>query len=95
MTLIVLIKVGYDNIRRADVPNCSSASLSSANLPAELQWSTCTSDEGQSILLISGAAPISEYMAVLRTVRYTINASEPDKSVLVRQMEVRSPYPRL
>ena len=38
--------------------------------------------------MISGAAPISVYEAILNTVQYSINATEPDKSTPVRELEV-------
>ena len=38
--------------------------------------------------MITGAAPISVYEAILRTVSYSINATEPDKEEPVRQLVV-------
>lgn len=62
--------------------------VNSLNPSTILEWSTCTSVGGQSMLVISGTASLTAYEALLRTVQYQITALEPDKTVPVRQLEV-------
>ena len=76
------LQIGYSDISWVS-GNCGNPDAST-----ELQWSTCTSAGGQSILMISGAAPISVYEALLSSVRYSISAIEPDKERPERQLEV-------
>ncbi|CAI8050929.1 hypothetical protein GBAR_LOCUS27939 [Geodia barretti] len=77
-----ILDIGYSDISWVS-GNCGNPDAST-----ELQWSTCTSAGGQSILMISGAAPISVYEALLSSVRYSISAIEPDKERPERQLEV-------
>ena len=79
----VFPQVGDANITRGVSGNCSAL-----NPSAQLEWFTCTSSRGQSILMISGAAPLSVYEALLRTVLYSIEATEPDKTEPFRILEV-------
>ena len=81
-------QIGYTDISRAAIPNCDLSILSPVTIPTDLEWSTCTSLGGQSILVIAGSAPLSVYETLLRTVQYSITAPEPDKSVAQRQLSV-------
>ena len=54
-----------------------------------LIWYTCrTSPPEQLQLIISGAADLSTYQWLLRTVAYSNNALEPDKTSLTRNISV-------
>ena len=62
---------------------------------SSLMWYTCrTSPPEQLQLIISGAADLSTYQQLLRTVAYSNNALEPDKTSLTRNISVStSSYP--
>ena len=55
---------------------------------SSLVWYTCRTLRWQLQLIISGAADLSTYQQLLRTVAYSNNALEPDKTSLTRNISV-------
>ena len=53
-----------------------------------LIWYTCRTPRDQLQLIVSGAADLSTYQQLLRTVAYSNNALEADKTSLTRNISV-------